>query len=157
MLFGNSRLLLLCLVALLGGAGLAHWQSNRAPELVVANATVLTAPRALPEFELRSHTNQPFTVENLVGHWSVVFFGFTHCPDVCPTTMSMLAQTRKVLQTSQDDLQVIMISVDPERDTVETLVVANKSRALRAKWRLHISVSTRVTAITRLTIPLRCS
>lgn len=54
----------------------------------------------------------------LKGKWSVVFFGFTHCPDVCPTTLFEMAQVEPLLGAKADKLQTVFISVDPERDTV---------------------------------------
>ena len=65
----------------------------------------------------------PFDAQRLRGGWSFVFFGFTSCPDVCPVTMAALAQTRKLLADlpEQTRPQVVMISVDPQRDTPERL------------------------------------
>jgi len=54
----------------------------------------------------------------LKGKWSVVFFGFTHCPDICPTTMFELGQVEPLLGARADDFQAVLISVDPARDTV---------------------------------------
>ena len=54
----------------------------------------------------------------LKGKWSVVFFGFTHCPDICPTTMFELGQVETLLGGKANDFQAVLISVDPERDTV---------------------------------------
>ncbi len=61
----------------------------------------------------------PFTNDDLKGRWTLVFFGYTHCPDICPTTMNVLAEAR---QKSADDFpQVVFISVDPQRDTLDKL------------------------------------
>jgi protein SCO1/2 len=79
-------------------------------------------PRDPGDFDLVRHDGTPFTAEDLEGQWSLLFFGFTHCPDVCPTTMQFLAELHGQLQgTEAEDTQVIMISVDPSRDTVEAL------------------------------------
>ncbi len=111
----------ICLFALAAGAGLAHWQQT--PAYTVSNATVLDFPRPVPTLDLTDHEGEAFTNERLQGTWSVVFFGFTHCPDVCPTTMSMLASTMKRIEAVNPEAkpQVIMISVDPARDTPEQL------------------------------------
>ena len=53
-------------------------------------------PRALGDFSLVDHNAEPFTHSALAGHWTLVFFGFTHCPDICPTTMAELAELKKV-------------------------------------------------------------
>ena len=83
---------------------------------------VFETPRALGEFELTDHRGQPFTQDSLRGGWTLVFFGFTYCPDICPTTMAFLNQLLGELEgTEVADTSVVMISVDPARDTVEQL------------------------------------
>lgn len=73
--------------------------------------------------ELVDHNNEPFTMDNLRGQWSMIFFGFTYCPDICPTTMALLNQLYQAQQATPfgKDLQVIMVSVDPARDEPELL------------------------------------
>jgi protein SCO1/2 len=79
-------------------------------------------PRDVGDFALTDHRGEPFTPAALEGQWTLVFFGFTYCPDVCPTTMAFLDQFVGELQgTEAEDTQVVMISVDPERDTVAQL------------------------------------
>lgn len=73
------------------------------------------------EFTLQSTDGGTFTEADLRGEPSLVFFGYTYCPDVCPTTLSDTALWRERLGIGEDDLNVIMISVDPERDDVEHL------------------------------------
>jgi protein SCO1/2 len=79
--------------------------------------------RALPDFELVDHNNQSFTSENLKGHWSLVFVGYTYCPDICPTTLAELKNVYPALQKIPTDfpIQVVLLSVDPNRDTPERL------------------------------------
>lgn len=72
-------------------------------------------------FRLVDQTGKPVDESVLKGKWSAVFFGFTYCPDVCPTTLQVLAQAKDRLGPKGQDLQVIFISVDPERDTPEQL------------------------------------
>jgi protein SCO1/2 len=86
-------------------------------------ALVLDAPRALPQFDLTDHTGASFGLDELRGHWTLMFFGFTHCPDVCPTAMSTLARAVDQLGDLpvQDRPAVVMVSVDPERDSPEIL------------------------------------
>ena len=68
------------------------------------------------------HQGQVFNQERLQDVWSIVFFGFTHCPDICPTTLATLNDTySKLKDREQERLQIVMISIDPERDTVEKL------------------------------------
>ena len=87
------------------------------------SATVLPEAKALPEFSLEDHRGRAFTNESLRGQWSFVFFGYTHCPDVCPTTLTLLNQVDQALKKETDiELpKTIFISVDPGRDTVTQL------------------------------------
>jgi len=95
------------------------FQGSRAQ---VEFATVLPAPTALPDFAMVDHAGQPFGNEQLRGHWSVVFFGFTHCPDICPATLQQLAIARsQVIEAGGAFPKIILISVDPERDTPEAM------------------------------------
>jgi protein SCO1 len=95
-------------------------QSTHAP---LASGTLLTPGRPLPEFAFIDHAGQPFDPDRLRGRWSLIFFGFTSCPDVCPTTLSQLAQVEKRLADLPAEArpQVILVSVDPQRDTPEHL------------------------------------
>ncbi len=81
-----------------------------------------STPRNFGELNLVDHHGKAFTRNNLEGQWSLVFFGFTHCPDICPTTMMFLDEFVASLEgTEVADTQVVMVSVDPARDTVEAL------------------------------------
>ncbi len=72
-------------------------------------------------FSLTDHNGQLRTLKDFAGKVVVVFFGFTQCPDVCPTSMAELAQVKQQLGADGDKLQGIFITVDPERDTAEML------------------------------------
>ncbi|WP_240725271.1 SCO family protein [Mangrovimicrobium sediminis] len=83
---------------------------------------LLDTPRNFGEVQLVDHRGEPFTRAQLEGHWTFVFFGFTHCPDVCPTTMAFLNTLMQSLEgTEGEDTRVVMVTVDPARDTVEQL------------------------------------
>ncbi len=86
-------------------------------------ATVLPEAKPLPDFLLEDHRGKAFTNESLRGQWSFVFFGYTHCPDICPTTLASLNQVDKLLKNEKSIVlpKTIFISVDPERDTMEQL------------------------------------
>jgi protein SCO1/2 len=92
-------------------------------QAVPISATVLPAGNALPVFNLLDHDGA--TVDSTVfeGHWDLVFFGFTHCPDICPATLQILAQARKQLaERGQEPLpRIVLVSVDPERDTPDVI------------------------------------
>jgi len=92
-------------------------------QAVPIRATVLPAGNALPDFTLLDHDGATVNGKVFEGRWDLVFFGFTNCPDVCPTTLQVLAQARKQLaEQGQDPLpRIVLVSVDPERDTPEIL------------------------------------
>lgn len=93
-------------------------------ELAVNGAIVFDKPRIIPPFELVDQRGAPFTLERLQGKWTVMFFGFTTCPDICPTTLATLSQWYKTLDADiKAKTQVAMVSVDPARDTAEKLAV----------------------------------
>ena len=72
-------------------------------------------------FHLADHTGKSRTLDDFKGKVIVLFFGYTHCPDVCPTTMSDLKNTMKLLGSKADEVQVLFITLDPERDTQAVL------------------------------------
>ncbi|MCK5361714.1 MAG: SCO family protein, partial [Gammaproteobacteria bacterium] len=81
-------------------------------------------PKVVHPFALVDHRGQPFTLKQLNGRWSFLFFGFTHCPDICPTVLSMLDKVARELgkePMSNRDVQFVFVSIDPERDTPEVL------------------------------------
>lgn len=92
-------------------------------ELRINGAFMFETPRALPAFELVDHRGQPFTADSFRGQWTLVFFGFTYCPDICPTTMAFLSRFMGELEglPEQADTRVVMVSVDPARDTPERM------------------------------------
>ena len=91
-------------------------------ELRVNGAFVFDHPRMFKSFSLLNHKGEAFTPDSLKGKWSLVFFGFTNCPDICPTTMATLAKLLKNLDESVvEETQVVLVSVDPARDTVDVL------------------------------------
>lgn len=79
--------------------------------------------RKIKSFDLINHKDLAFTQENLQGQWGLLFLGFTHCPDVCPTTLAMLNKAMDNIDdvTVKNDTQVMLLSVDPARDTAEVL------------------------------------
>ena len=73
------------------------------------------------DFRLTDHTGKPRTMADFRGKVVVVFFGYTHCPDVCPTTLSEMRQVMQMLGKDADRLQVLFVTLDPARDTPELL------------------------------------
>lgn len=93
-----------------------------ASEMKINGLYLLDTPRSIGDFALTDHHGEPFNPARFEGHWSLVFFGFTYCPDVCPTTMTFLNEFMASLEgTEARDTQVVMVSVDPARDTVQQL------------------------------------
>lgn len=84
-------------------------------------ATDITGADFAQTLNLTDHTGKPRSLADFKGKVVAVFFGYTHCPDVCPTTMADLKQTMKLLGTQADELQVLFVTLDPERDTQEVL------------------------------------
>ena len=86
-------------------------------------ATVLPGASELPEFALLNQDGEPFDREGFKGHWSLVFFGFTHCPDICPLTLQVLANAQRQLAAAGEAPlpRIVLISVDPERDTPDVM------------------------------------
>ena len=86
-------------------------------------AMVLPNPNPLPTFELIDQDGAPIDETVFEGQWDLVFFGFTHCPDVCPTTLQVLAAAKTALgEKGVSPLpRIVLVSVDPERDTPEIL------------------------------------
>lgn len=83
--------------------------------------TDLTGTQFGKPLSLTDHTGKLRNMNDFKGKVVVLFFGYTHCPDVCPTTMSDLKQTMKLLGDKANDVQVLFVTVDPERDTKEVL------------------------------------
>ena len=81
----------------------------------------LTGADYAKDFQLSDHNGRPRSLKDFQGKVVVLFFGYTQCPDVCPTTMTELAQVKKLLGPDGDKLQVLFVTVDPERDTPSVL------------------------------------
>jgi protein SCO1/2 len=86
-------------------------------------AFVIPLPNALPDFSLLDQSGELVNADTFRGQWDLVFFGFTNCPDICPTTLQTLASARReLIDAGVDELpRIVLVSVDPERDTPEIL------------------------------------
>ena len=101
-----------------GAAGLLGACSEKKPEF---KAVDITGADYAKDFQLPDHTGQMRSMKDFAGKVVVLFYGYTQCPDVCPTTMVELAEVKKALGADGDKLQAIFVTVDPERDTPEVL------------------------------------
>jgi protein SCO1/2 len=118
------RIGILAIVAFAAGLFLARafWPATP-PAPQTERATVLPSPRALPPIALTDHDGRPLGPDFFANRWTLVFFGFTNCPDICPTTLATLAQlTRQLtdLPAGQRPAE-LLVSVDPERDDAARL------------------------------------
>lgn len=104
---------------------------NATPEkaATVNTATVLPVKAEIPGFVLQTHDGEQVDESIFKGHWDLVFFGFTHCPDVCPLTLKVLQSARAELdQRGFEPLpRIVLVSVDPERDTPARLAAYIKA------------------------------
>jgi protein SCO1 len=105
------------LCAALAGFLLAAEVDSSRP--VLASGTWLPEAKPIADFHLIDSQGRPFTRAALLGHPTLVYFGFTHCPDECPDTLAALARVRQ--QAAVPGLQVLFVTVDPERDTPAVL------------------------------------
>ena len=112
---------LAAVIALSTGYWVSDYLLGRPPDLSGLHATVLNQPRDVQPFTLVDHTGKTFDNRALLGRWSFIFFGYTHCPDVCPTTLSVLNSVARKLEGRKNQVQFVFISIDPERDTPEKL------------------------------------
>lgn len=103
---------------LLGVAGLLNACSGEKPQFASIDITGADYAR---DFALTDHNGQPRSIKDFQGKVVVVFFGYTQCPDVCPTSMAELAEIKKLLGSDGERLQGLFVTVDPERDTQEVL------------------------------------
>ena len=115
------------LAAILAGVWLAEISrehESRAMLLPDQVITLFADPKPLTAFALTDHENRAFDLASLKGKWSFLFFGFTHCPDICPTTLAVLSRVRNNIARNTvgaEDIQFVFISVDPNRDTAGKL------------------------------------
>jgi protein SCO1/2 len=101
-----------------GASALFSACSDKKPDFAAIDVTGADYARG---FSLTDHNGQPRSVRDFAGKVVVVFFGYTQCPDACPTTMAELAEVKKLLGKDGERLQAVFITVDPERDTPEVL------------------------------------
>lgn len=92
-----------------------------APAPLAFNNVDITGAEYARNFSLTDHTGKPRTLADFKGKVVFLFFGYTQCPDVCPTTMAEMAEVLKLLGPQADKVQVLFVTVDPERDTQQLL------------------------------------
>lgn len=113
----------ICMISLGLGTGYyfaGYYQQETKPDI---QGLLWPEPKQLKEFKTIDQSGKDFGIDRLRGKWSFIFFGYTHCPDVCPATLAVMNGLNSRLQSMgrSEDLQYIFVTVDPERDTVQRL------------------------------------
>ena len=117
------HLLIIAIISLTAGFSVSWMVFDSKPIILKAGLWFGDQATILPEFQLLDHNNQILGKPELTGKWSLMFIGYTNCPDVCPASMQALSD---MMQAIEDEdvrraLQVIFVSVDPDRDSAEIL------------------------------------
>lgn len=122
----KTVLILAAIVALVLGLTVYRVLSGSAQgdqtAFIDAGIILLPQSRTVPDFSLTDQDGQPVSLSQLKGKWTVLFFGYTFCPDICPTTLAQLRQIKSELPSEAvDKLRIVLVSVDPDRDTPQQL------------------------------------
>ncbi len=112
------------------------------------SAFIIPMPSTIPDFSLVDQIGAEVTADTFRGQWDLVFFGFTHCPDICPTTLQTLASVKRdLIEAGAHTLpRIVLVSVDPERDTPELL-----GQYMDYFGEGHLAVTGEIEEVTRLT------
>ncbi|MEE4890754.1 SCO family protein [Pseudomonas alliivorans] len=118
--------ILVAIVALIMGLTINRVLSGKGPgdqtALIDAGVILLPQSRSLPSLSMSDQNGAPVAVDEFKGKWTLVFFGYTYCPDICPTTLAQLRDIRtKLPQEAVHNMRVVLVSVDPDRDTPQQL------------------------------------
>ena len=119
---GPRNIIVAVALAIALAAGVFVAARNQAPN-APTSALALPVPKPVPAFSLLNQFGEPVDQSVFEGQWDLVFFGFTHCPDICPTTLQVLAAAKKALAEQGREVlpRIVLVSVDPERDSPEIL------------------------------------
>ncbi|SRR5579883_966338 len=120
--FSTNKIIFLVVficAALMTSLFVFHMSHKSNPVLSADDGLIFPAARDVKPFELQAANSKPFTQADLQHHWTLMLFGFTHCQKICPTSLGMLNRVYLKLHRTYPNLQVVMVSLDPERDTPE--------------------------------------
>lgn len=111
---------IIALTALIAGYFASQYIAPK--KLFLQSGTLIKTPMALPKVNLIDHNNDAFSNERFANKWTLMFFGFTNCPDVCPDSLNMLkTMYERLSEEDKKDIQIIFVSVDPDRDTTDKM------------------------------------
>jgi len=119
----KSSIAIVAVLALIGGFAISWYLASNKPIELEAGLWFGEQARPLPDFELVDHHGKVMNRGTISGKWSLMFFGYTHCPDICPVTLQTLSDMANAIEDPDvtKAVQVYFVSVDPERDNAETL------------------------------------
>ena len=120
----SKRTILFLSLLALGVAGLSAkrlWRAEASLPRAEAGVTRVSPALQLPDFRLQAASGKSFARDDLAGQWSLLFFGYTHCPDVCPTTLKSLQAVTAQLRARGRPVRVVFVTLDPARDTPDKL------------------------------------
>lgn len=119
----SAVLVFITLILALFIHGISRPQVMSKQDLRTNGTFLFDSARSINDFSLIDNHGQAFNKTDLKGRWTLIFFGFTYCPDVCPTTLALLKRfyESKLSEEQRNNLQIILVTVDPARDTVEKL------------------------------------
>jgi protein SCO1/2 len=117
-MMNKSSIAIVALIALASGFLISWLISNNQSFELKSGLWFGEQARALPQFELVDHHGEKFGNDNLIGKWNLMFFGYTHCPDICPTSLQTMNNMVNAIDDSdvRNAIKVYFISVDPARD-----------------------------------------
>lgn len=115
----NAIVVLVLLAAFAGGVG--GWYLSKPTLPSHPDLVLMPEPRPLPAFSMQTQADEAFSNDSFSGHWTLVFLGYTYCPDICPMTLANLSRAYPELKQQVPDLQVVLLTADPQRDSTERL------------------------------------
>lgn len=123
----KTLIVIVACIALITGVGIGVLKAPKLSfsdeSLKVNYLSLYPQARDIEPFYLSDHTGDEFTKQSLVNHWTLAFVGYTYCPDICPVTLAELSRAYQTLQSyeEQTPVQILFLSVDPQRDSIERL------------------------------------
>ncbi len=121
--YSTPVFVLVAVIAVIAGVWLGQ-ETNHEPVLKppVIQGAIYPQAKVLNDFEITNHLSQRLTKDDFKNHWSLFFVGYTHCPDICPTTMAVMTQVSEYMREQEmPPPQIVFLSIDPKRDTVQLL------------------------------------